>query len=174
MRATPLAEARQLLEVVEVVHVLLLAVLVGGGGGVEPRGGSPSLEHVGGAQGGKRNQTVGVLVIFEAAPEQALDGLNGKVVVRHLSRGGQQAERSDSHGGWLPQRRFEPFDELLRVHHALMHERSQNLGVENGRGGGDVQTSVDAHSLSSFTHAGWRPHTDPMRVVHTLQSAQAR
>ena len=75
MRATPLAEARQLLEVVEVVHVLLLAVLVGGGGGVEARGGSPSLEHVGGAQGGKRNQTVGVLVIFEAAPEQALDGL---------------------------------------------------------------------------------------------------
>ena len=98
LRANPLAEARQLLKVVEVVHVLLLAVLAG----VEQRGGGPSLEHVGGAQGGKRNQTVGVLVIFEAAPEQALDGLNGKVVVRHLSRGGQQAERSDSHGGWLP------------------------------------------------------------------------
>ena len=154
--------------------MLLLAVLVGGGGGVEPRGGGPSLEHVGGAQGGKRNQTVGVLVIFEAAPEQALDGLNGKVVVRHLSRGGQQAERSDSHGGWLPQRRFEPFDEPPRVHHALVHERSQNLGVENGLGGGAVQTSVGAHALSSITHAGWRPHTDPMRVVHTLQSAQAR
>ena len=101
MRATPLAEARQLLELVEVVHVLL-AVLVGGGGGVEARGGGPSLERVCGAQGGKRNQTVGVLVIFEAAPEQALDGLNGKVVVRLLSRGGQQAQRSDSHGGWLP------------------------------------------------------------------------
>ena len=112
--------------------------------------------------------------VGRSTAEQALDGLNGKVVVRHLSRGGQQAERSDSHGGWLPQRRFEPFDELLRDHHALMHQRSQNLGVENGLGGGDVQASVDAHSLSSFTHAGWRPHTDPMRVVHTLQSAQAR
>ena len=146
--------------------MLLLAVLVGGGDGVEPRGGGPSLERVGGAQSGKRNQTVRVLVIFEAAPEQALDGLNGTVVVRHLSRGEQQAERSDSHGGWLPQRRFEPFDELLRVHHALVHERSQNLGVENGLGSGDVQTSVGAHSLNSFTHAVWRPHTDPMRMHH--------
>ena len=153
---------------------MLLAVLVGGRGGVEAGGGGPSLERVGTAQGGKGNQTVGVLVIFEAAPEEALDGLNGKVVVRHLSRGGQQAERSDSHGGWLPQRCFEPFEELLRVHHALVHERSQDLGVENALGGGDVQTSADAHSLSSITHAGWRPHTDPMRVVHTLQSAQAR
>ena len=101
MRATPLAEARHLLEVVEVVHVLLLAVLVGGGSGVEPGGGGPSLERVGRAEGGKRNQTVGVLVIFEAAPEQALDGLNGKVVVRQFSRGEQQS-RAQRQSWWLP------------------------------------------------------------------------
>ena len=56
--AHPLAQTRQLLEIIEVVCSLLSVHIVGGGGGIEARCDSPGIERVAGGQGGKGNAVV--------------------------------------------------------------------------------------------------------------------
>ena len=124
-------------------YCLPLVHIVGGGGGVEARCGSPGFECVARGQGGKGNAVVCALELVETPPEQALDVLNGNFVVRDLFRSGHQAHGGHRHGGRLAaQARCEPFDECLGAHHAVPTEWVQQLSAEQGFGGGDVQERV--------------------------------